>query len=698
MPRIFITSGTSYTLPADFNPGNNTVECYGGGASGAAGSTNTGGGGGAYSKVANINIGAGATVNIHIGTPGSPDTWFNATSVANAVSNGTSISCAAKGGSGQTGGQASSGCGTTKFSGGGGGGSGSFGGGGGGGGAAGPNGNGAAGGTGGNDSTKARGAGGGGANGGFAGQNDPIGGSDGGAGGKNRGGWGEGAAGFGSTDPTDNGGNGSGGGGGGGGCGTGGTGWYDNVYGAGDYWGPSGGGGGSGLGSNNVHNGGNANAGYGGGGGGGSNGASGGTPGNGLIVINYVSSPPINPVPGGGRLISVPTPALAMARSIRSPDPNLQKMDWLRQPPDLLSRPPSRVLFRQIPIPANTVPNATPLYKPPWLQWPELLRHPVAGLDFRQQFPGKKPLDFSANLREGPDTVSTGATPIKVYSPINAALLEYDQVVATIDPAPELGGSDDIVRRVKLLLPKGWWNDVAPIRDAIIGGVADVATWSYGLVAYAKKQTRVAWATDIWLDIISKDYFRYTLPRRVNEHDDAFRLRIQKELIRERVTRKGMIDALTDLTGNIPVIFEPWNTGDTGAWDEGHFAWDISGGWGDTILPAQSFVNVVPPGAGISMAPGWDVAAMGWDIAGMWGDMNMISGTVTDQDIYNTINLTRPTGAIVWTQLSAPQGPFPLPVAPGLTPDFAPPLMNQVVVPPGAQRYSIATSVTEGLL
>ena len=89
---------------------------------------------------------------------------------------------------------------------------------------------------------------------------------------------------------------------------------------------------------------------------------------------------------------------------------------------------------------------------------------------------------------------------------------------------------------------------------------------------------------------------------------------------------------------------------------------------------------------------------MGWDVGGMWGDMNLIDGAVTDQDIYDTINKTRPTGVIVWTQLSAPQGPMPLPVAAGRTPTFKPPLMNQVVVPPGAQRYSVSTSVTEGLL
>jgi hypothetical protein len=34
---------------------------------------------------------------------------------------------------------------------------------------------------------------------------------------------------------------------------------------------------------------------------------------------------------------------------------------------------------------------------------------------------------------------------------------------------------------------------------------------------------------------------------------------------------------------------------------------------------------------------------------------------------------------------------MPLPIAPGLTPSFAPPLMNQAVVRPAPQRYSIQT-------
>ena len=73
----------------------------------------------------------------------------------------------------------------------------------------------------------------------------------------------------------------------------------------------------------------------------------------------------------------------------------------------------------------------------------------------------------------------------------------------------------------------------------------------------------------------------------------------------------------------------------------------------------------------------------------MWGDMSLIAGSITDADIYATINKTRPTGCIMWTQLFPPAVPIPIPPAPTLTPSFAPPSMIPLVVQPGPQRYSI---------
>jgi hypothetical protein len=166
---IFLTSGSSWTVPADWNSANNTIEVIGGGGNGGGGGIrNGGGGGGAYSKITNLNLASGALITYAVGGAG-VTTYFNGTSC------GTSSVCAVGGTSGSGGGaggggSAASGVGTVRYSGGSG--SASAGGeGGGGGGAAGPNGNGGngaytgvGGGNGGSSNGGATGGGGGGPN------------------------------------------------------------------------------------------------------------------------------------------------------------------------------------------------------------------------------------------------------------------------------------------------------------------------------------------------------------------------------------------------------------------------------------------------------------------------------------------------------------------------------------------------------
>ncbi|MDO8576017.1 MAG: hypothetical protein Q7R90_01750 [bacterium] len=151
---IYLTSGTSWTVPADWNNSNNTIEVIGGGGGGGA-CAGGGGGGGAYSKVSTLSLTPGGTVTYKIGSGGSggsgspscndgalgSDTVFNGTG-ASCSGAQTSEVCGKGGGggivnsSGGPGGASGNGVGTTKYSGGGGSSSRA----GGGGGAAGPNG------------------------------------------------------------------------------------------------------------------------------------------------------------------------------------------------------------------------------------------------------------------------------------------------------------------------------------------------------------------------------------------------------------------------------------------------------------------------------------------------------------------------------------------------------------------------------
>ena len=217
-------------------------------------------------------------------------------------------------------------------------------------------------------------------------------------------------------------------------------------------------------------------------------------------------------------------------------------------------------------------------------------------------------------------------------------------------PTPE---AQDILNRLIRLLPPRWWSTPAPIRDAILGGAADILAWAQSLFVYAKFQMRLATATDFWIDLFSYDYLGLTQQRLSGEADAHYRTRVGKELVRERVTRQGMYQALLDLTGTPPVIIEPFNGGDTGGWDLSYSGWSIGpGSWGSSI-PDQVFITVQRTGIGVGIAysGGWNTGYIGWNQAGQWTDASQITGAVTDQDIYDTINRTKPAGVTVWVQL-----------------------------------------------
>ena len=110
--QILLTAGNSLTLPADWNPAANKVECYANGCSsvgqagspgiggnasgigGGGGGADTGtqkmaaGGGGAYASEINVGT-ANQVVGFHVGQPSCSDTWFiSATTVKAAGSTG----------------------------------------------------------------------------------------------------------------------------------------------------------------------------------------------------------------------------------------------------------------------------------------------------------------------------------------------------------------------------------------------------------------------------------------------------------------------------------------------------------------------------------------------------------------------------------------------------------------------------------
>jgi hypothetical protein len=246
------------------------------------------------------------------------------------------------------------------------------------------------------------------------------------------------------------------------------------------------------------------------------------------------------------------------------------------------------------------------------------------------------------------------------------------------------GDSADILRRVKLTIPNRWFAFVAPLRDAVLGGISDGAAFCFNLIVYAASQARISTSTGPFLDLISFDFLGPNLPRN-GLSDHAFVAKIKATILQERVTRQGMINAITALTGNPPVIFEPWNTNDAGGYSGsigvvgsnptnqlcitslllgmggvggtislvGNIAYGKAGGWGSMNLPNQVFITVTRgAGSGVPNVAGYGNSIGGYGAGSIeYAGPSVEQSGITDQDIYDVINNTKPTGTRAWVQI-----------------------------------------------
>lgn len=223
------------------------------------------------------------------------------------------------------------------------------------------------------------------------------------------------------------------------------------------------------------------------------------------------------------------------------------------------------------------------------------------------------------------------------------------------------GDADDMLARIKATLPP-WFPSSAPILDGLLWGFATSAAWVYGLIAYAKLQTRVGTATDGFLDLIAHDFFGRRMVRGTRS-DDLFRSAIIAELFRPRQTRQAIIDVLTGLTGRAPEIFEPARPQDTGAYAPGPTgdgqgygaAYGITGGYGSLLMPYEILITAYRPAtSGIPTVIGYGGPAGGYSTPSTieYGSLDMIEGAVTDADIYSAVSNVRAAGITAWVAIS----------------------------------------------
>lgn len=223
-----------------------------------------------------------------------------------------------------------------------------------------------------------------------------------------------------------------------------------------------------------------------------------------------------------------------------------------------------------------------------------------------------------------------------------------------------IGAAADVQNRLIAQLVN-WFGTDHELLDTVLQAYVTTGVFNYSQLAYDNLQMRLQTATDDNLDLISQDYFNGYLPRRTNESDDTYRQRITSALLLQRATRPGMDNALYVLTGFHPILFEPWRPFDCGGYNAAATAQSIGygthGSYGSGSYPYQAFIDVfLSAYSAMASRSGYNDYYFGYDAAGApaigwYGGETELSAIITEEDIYQCINLTKCEGTVCWVSI-----------------------------------------------
>jgi len=113
------------------------------------------------------------------------------------------------------------------------------------------------------------------------------------------------------------------------------------------------------------------------------------------------------------------------------------------------------------------------------------------------------------------------------------------------------------------------------------------------------------------------------------------------------VTRPALYRAVTDLTGQVPWIFEPSFPADTGAYCAGGVGYCVAGGWGSLAAEFQSFVTISAV-AGIGIV---SIAGYGTGGALVYENLSLVSVGPSNSAIVDCVCSQVPLGSIIWMRI-----------------------------------------------
>lgn len=216
------------------------------------------------------------------------------------------------------------------------------------------------------------------------------------------------------------------------------------------------------------------------------------------------------------------------------------------------------------------------------------------------------------------------------------------------------GDQNDNVQRQRAVIPP-WFPDAdnAPVLTSILKGTGSVFAFVYDFLTEAAKQTRIRTATGGWLDMIAWDFFAARFVRRNEETDSSWQPRIIKEILRPRQTKAALSQMLVDLTGNVPVIQEAFSPSDFGSYGTGTMAYGAGLGYGSLLYSNAVFITAFRPASnGVPFIAGYNAYGGGYGVGWLsYIDMSLVTGPVTDEEIYARIQETIAAGITAWVAI-----------------------------------------------